>query len=417
MLKILKIICLTIFLFSFLAIKPVLAEEKQNFYFFYGNGCPHCAKEEKFLDKIEADYKNIAVKRYEIWHNLDNAKLFKEVAQKTGLHITGVPVLIIGDEIVTGYHSDETTGAEILSIIDRLETKECVDLVAPIADKESQIGICKHSCEQNDTKCIHDCGCGADIKDDTDSAKTISIPIFGPIEIKNLSLPALTFLIAALDGFNPCAMWVLLFLISLLLGIENRTKMWILGTAFVVTSGLVYFIFLAAWLNLFLFIGFIFWIRLIVGLVALGSGGYHLRDYWKNRDGQCKVTSSEKRKRVFDKLKRIVQEKNFWLAIVGIILLAAAVNLVELVCSAGLPAVYTQVLSLSNLAAWQYYLYLALYILIFMLDDLLIFVIAMTTLRIKAVSTRFIRWSGLVGGIIMLIIGILLLFRPGWLMF
>ena len=98
-------------------------------------------------------------------------------------------------------------------------------------------------------------------------------------------------------------------------------------------------------------------------------------------------------------------------------LLAAAVNLVELVCSAGLPAVYTSVLAMSNLATWQYYSYLLFYILIFMLDDLIVFILAMSTLQIKAISSHYTKWSGWIGGILMLIIGFLLLFKPGLLMF
>jgi len=245
--------------------------------------------------------------------------------------------------------------------------------------------------------------------------ETIRMPLVGEIKIKDFSLPLLTIIIGAIDGFNPCAMWVLLFLISLLLGIQDKTKMWALGTAFILASGAVYFLFLSAWLNLFLFLGFVFWMRIIIALVALGSGGYHLYDYYKNRG--CVVENSEKRRMVFDRIRRIIGEKKFWVALIGIVILAFAVNLVELVCSAGLPAVYTQVLTLSKLPVWQYYGYLLLYIFVFMLDDLLVFIIAMTTLQMKAVSSRYTRYSALIGGIIMLIVGILLIFKPGWLMF
>ena len=108
---------------------------------------------------------------------------------------------------------------------------------------------------------------------------------------------------------------------------------------------------------------------------------------------------------------------NFLIALVGIVLLAAAVNLVELVCSAGLPAVYTQVLILSGLPAWQYYVYLLLYIIFFMLDDLFVFFIAMSTLKMAFISAKYTRYSNAIGGILMLIIGILLIFRPDWLFF
>jgi hypothetical protein len=198
---------------------------------------------------------------------------------------------------------------------------------------------------------------------------------------------------------------------------ENRVKMWILGTTFIVTSGLIYFLFLAAWLNFFLFVGYIFWVRAMIGFLALGVGAYYLHDYRKNREGACKVTGGEKKKKVFERIKEVVQTKNFAFAMVGIMILAIAVNMVELVCSAGLPAVYTQVLSLSGFPVWQYYLYLIFYILIFMLDDLVVFGIAMITLRSIGLSGKYARLSHLIGGIIMLIIGILLLFKPEWLMF
>ena len=100
-----------------------------------------------------------------------------------------------------------------------------------------------------------------------------------------------------------------------------------------------------------------------------------------------------------------------------ILALAFAVNLVELLCSAGIPAVYTQVLALSNLPTWQYYAYLALYIIVFMLDDLFVFVVAMKTLQITGIGTGYSRFSHLAGGVVLLAIGALLLLRPEWLMF
>ena len=222
---------------------------------------------------------------------------------------------------------------------------------------------------------------------------------------------------AALDGFNPCAMWVLIFLISLLLGMANRKRMWILGSAFILASAAVYFAFMVAWLNILLFLGLIIWIRIAIGLVALASGGYHLKEWWVNREAYCKVTGSEKRQRIFARLKEITQNQKFYLALGGIILLAVAVNLVEAICSAGLPVVFTQILTLSNLSSFSYYAYILLYIFIFMLDDLLVFIIAMVTLKAVGVTSRFSRASNLIGGIVILILGVLLILKPEWLMF
>lgn len=247
--------------------------------------------------------------------------------------------------------------------------------------------------------------------------ESLTLPIIGTIQIANLSLPLLSVVIGLLDGFNPCAMWTLFFLISLLLSMKDKRRMWILGTVFIITSAFVYFLFLSAWLNFFLILGFLFWIRIIVGLVALGAGIYNLRDYYVNREGACKVTGSEKRRKTFDKLKSITHERSFILALGGIILLALAVNLIELVCSAGLPAIYTQILSLNTLSAWQYYSYILIYIFFFMLDDLFVFAVAMITLHAVGIQSKYARFSRLIGGILMLIIGVLLLFKPELLMF
>jgi hypothetical protein len=183
------------------------------------------------------------------------------------------------------------------------------------------------------------------------------------------------------------------------------------------TSGAVYFLFLSAWLNFFLFVGFIFWVRLAVAVVALASGAYHVKEFFTNKAGECEVVGSDGKKKTIERLKKIVSADKFYLALGGIILLAAAVNLVELVCSAGLPAIYTQVLALSDLPTWEYYFYLVLYITVFMADDMLIFIIAMMTLRLKGITSKYTRYSNIIGGIIMLLVGVLLIFKPGWLMF
>jgi len=364
---------------------------------FYGDGCPHCAKEEAFLDKLEEEFPNLVVRRLEVWYNQDNIKLMQETGKELGVNIRGVPFTVIGEETISGYLNDETTGSRIRNIIKEHSTTGCADLVGGILGTDGDGG---------DVVC-----------EDDKLPETIDLPFFGEIETKKWSLPLLTIVIGAIDGFNPCAMWVLLFLISLLLGMEDKKKMWTLGTAFIVTSAVVYFFFLAAWLNLFLFLGFIAAIRIIIGLVAVGSGGYHLKEWWSNRNATCRAVNEEKRKKIMDSLRRVTEQRTFWLALIGIIGVAFAVNLVELVCSAGLPAIYTQILSLSNLSTPVYYLYLLLYIFIFMLDDLAIFIIAMTTLQATGISTKYTHWANLFGGIIILILGILLIFKPGWVMF
>ena len=193
--------------------------------------------------------------------------------------------------------------------------------------------------------------------------------------------------------------------------------MWVLGGLFILTSGFIYFLFMAAWLNLLLFLGSLLLIRVVIGLVALGGGAWYLREFVLNKEEVCEVTAPEQRQRMFQRLRALAQERSFALAFLGILALAFLVNLVELICSAGIPAVYVQILTMSGLPAWQYYGYMLLYILVFMADDLVVFVTAMTTLRIAGLTAGYSRASHLIGGVVLVIIGALMLLRPEWLMF
>ncbi len=402
--KINKLILTIAVLFTTLVV-PVFAQDstlssngsdnKADLYFFWANGCPHCSHEEEFLKELEQKYPDLKIHYLEVTKDKKNIELLKSAGRELNANVSGVPFTVIGEQYFIGYNK-QTTGAAIEEAVQCALQNGCYNvvgsLVTPITPNPNQ-------------------------SEERTIPEKIELPLIGEMETKNISLPVLTIIIGALDGFNPCAMWVLLFLISLLLGMEDRKRMWILGSVFIVTSAFVYFLFMSAWLNLILFLGFIVWVRIIIGLVAIIGGGYSLKEYFTNKEAVCKVTNNEKRIKVFEKLKAVTQKQKLWMAIGGIILLAFAVNLVELICSAGLPAVYVQILTLTELPEWQYYAYLILYIFVFMLDDLFVFFVAMKTLQIAGITTKYTRASRLIGGIIMLIIGISLIFKPELLMF
>lgn len=395
-----KIIAISTLLFV-LSASSTKAEAPVNAYLFYGDGCPHCAKERQFFSSIKNKYPNLQIYEYEVYYNRDNSSLLQKIGQVLKADTGGVPFLIIGDKYFIGY-ADGITSVEIENRINECTKNTCSDSVASILGLSSQNDLPSNNNQKTEPAKNQD--------------KVIDT-FFGRLEISKFSLPVLTVVMGILDGFNPCAMWVLLFLISLLLGMENKRRMWILGVAFIIASASVYFIFMSAWLNLILFLGFVVWVRALIGLLALFGGGYNIKEFFSNKDSGCKVAGDEKRQRIFQKLKITISQNSFWLALGGIIALAFMVNLVELICSAGLPAVYTQVLALSDLAKWQYYLYILFYIFFFMLDDLFVFFIAMITLQMTGITTKYSRWSHLIGGILMLVIGLLLIFKPEWLMF
>lgn len=365
---------------------------------FWRVGCPHCERARTFLQAAAARDQGLRLHEYEINAGPQNRRAFARAVEHFAIANAAVPLIIVGDRHWVGYDDDATTGAEMLAAMHACRVTPCADAGAALfADAAVPPPVARTPTQA--------------------PPKTDRLPLLGEIEIASLSLPALTVVLAAIDGFNPCAMWTLLFLMGLLVGMPDRMRMWTLGAAFIVTSAAVYYLFLAAWLNLLLFLGMMLWIRIAVALVALAGGVIYLREFFVNPEALCKVTGGASRQRVLTQLRAIALEQRFWLALAGIVLLAVAVNLVEFVCSAGIPAVYVQVLTLNALPAWQYHGYLLLYILVFMLYDLLIFIIAMKTLQVTGLSGTYARWSHLIGGVLLLLIGLLLLFRPQWLAF
>ena len=390
-----------------LAVEPSLSEGKV--HIFASSTCPHCAKAKDFLKGLSIENPGLEIYHYDIGYS-NNARLMTELASELEIGSGAVPFIIVGDDHLVGYSSayDE----KIITMISQSIKNGSQDYVTKFI-KDSGIAPMVDELEETFIKDEQ----GEEIIEESEAEENLKLPIFGNIDLKTASLPVLTFMIALVDGFNPCAMWVLMFLISLLLGMEDKKRMWLLGFTFIASSAFVYFLFMVAWLNLFLFIGFISWVRISIGLVSLLIAYLYLKDFMKNKDGACQVDLGGNKQKIFGKLKIVSQRKNLLFALLGIIALAFAVNLLELVCSAGLPTVYTQLLSMSDLNTAQYYLYLLFYIFIFMLDDMVVFVLAMKTLHSVGLNGKYARYSHLIGGLLMLLIGIAMIFKPELIMF
>lgn len=368
-------------------------------HYFRAEGCPHCEDAGRFLRRLAESDPRIVIRSYEV--ELDDAgrETFTKVAEALKLTQMTVPFIVVGDWGIMGYHRDEWTGAEIERRITTCLVSACSDPVGTL--------LAQGALPENAAVTVLV----------TSIPEEIDIPLLGKVQTATLSLPALTIVLGALDGFNPCAMWALVFLLGMLLGVEDRKRMWILGLAFLAGSGLVYFLIMTAWLNALLAFGMVLWIRIAVGLVALCGAAYNLYDFFANPEVACHISESPNRRRILDRLKQMALKERLWPALVGVVLLAIAVNLIEFVCSAGIPAVYTQLLTLTLLPLWQYYAYLLLYIVVFMADDIAIFSVAVTTLQLTGLGTKYARASRLLGGLILGAIGLALLFRPQWLTF
>lgn len=367
-------------------IASIEASDKITIYFFHGDGCPHCAEESIFLNQLQDQYEDkINIVKYEVWHNSDNDILYSKVKSYLNTSARGVPFTVIGTKYFSGYTS--YVGEDITDAID-----DYINYV-PVEEKEDDISASEEKQEKEQT-----------------------IPILGKVNIKKVSIPIVAVILGFLDGFNPCAMWILLFLINMLFTMKNRKRMWILGITFLFTSAFVYFLAMLG-LNVVLSFTAVNWIRGLIGLVALIGGFINIRSYLKTKNDGCHIVDDKKRKKYFTKIKEFTSNQSFILALFGVITLAVSVNLVELACSAGFPTLFVEILNINNLTQTQDVLYILLYIVFFLLDDLIVFIIAMTTLKLTGISTKYNRMSHLIGGILMIVMGILLVLKPEWLMF
>ncbi len=388
--KIIRLLILT-FLFFLLIIPVNATENKPVLYLFYGNGCPHCKVELKFLNEYKDD---VTIIKKEVWYDSENQFLLEKVKEAYNIDKNGVPLTIIGNSYFLGF--SDSIQHKIERAIDYYIDKGSIDQVSLIAEGKLENEIIDEFNkleEENNKKLI------------------IDIPLIGKVDLKEISISSAAVLIGLIDGFNPCAMWVLLFLISMLLGIKDKKRMWILGLTFLVTSALVYMLIMFSWLNIVINISSSVIIRYLIGLIAIFGGVINLRSFYKTQNSGCSIVNDKKRKKIFHKIRKFTQEKSLVLALGGIMLLAVSVNIVELACSAGLPFVFTQVLAVNNISGISGLFYTSLYVIFFLLDDIVVFAIAMITMNITGISTKYNKYSHLVGGIIMLVIGLLLIFK------
>lgn len=399
------LITLLVSLFFFI---PVKAYENDDvtIYLFYRDGCPHCASEKAFLSSIDGKYK-FSLDKYEVWYDEGNQELYNKVINQLHVKRVGVPLTVIGETTIVGYSG--AVEGKIKRAIDYYHENEYVDVVSQIKSGEYVPKVI-----EDDEEVIDDFSKQEELSDDEN---TINVPIIGKINLKDVSLSTAALIIGLVDGFNPCAMWVLLFLLSMLIGMKDKKRMWIIGLTFLISSATVYMLIMLSWLNVIVSITTSIILRNIIAVVAIIGGIYNLVNFFKAKDSGCSVVDEKKRKVTFARIKKFTHEKSLILALIGTVALAFSVNIIELACSAGLPLIFTQLLAINKVTGVFAFMYILLYTFFFLFDDLVVFIIALKTMEVTGISTKYSKFSHLIGGILMLIIGILLILKPEILMF
>jgi hypothetical protein len=319
----------------------------------------------KWLESVQEKLPNLKIQKFEVWHNSDNKNRWQRRMIELKHEIQGVPTNIINDQVIVGF--DQTAIEQALGLA----------ITTPAHEKKS--------------------------------------PRWE--RYLDWSWPVMSFVLGLIDGFNPCAMWTLFMLISLLLVIDDTRKRWLIGGVFLATSGIIYGAALLAYLFGFQSITAIVatsmlqWVFRLVGLVAVIIGSITLRNA-KKSGIDCTIRDAGSKRQFHQQLTNILERKNFGLVLAGIAGLAISVNAVELLCSFAIPTAFTATLIALDLSLLEKLTGVLLYDLAYMLDDLIVFTIAMKTLSLKVFSPKITQVMQFAGGIILLLLGAVLLLKP-----
>lgn len=336
---------------------------------FVLEGCPHCAEAKKFMTALQRQRPQLQIVLRPIDTDPQAAEDLKRHSRRAGEWPPGVPTFVIDGRVYVGFVSAEETGPALLRLVDG----------------------------------------------DTSPPQTREVNGYGALNVERLGLPLFTIALGLIDGFNPCAMWVLLFLLSVLVRLRDRRRMALIAGTFVLTSGLVYYAFMAAWLNLFLVVGFSRPLRWLLAGIAIVIGVVNVRDALGERHGYTLSIPESAKPGLYTRMRDLVRNNRILSSLAGVTVLAVLVNFIELLCTAGLPAIYTAVLTQQELSVPAYYGYLGLYILAYIADDALMVMLAVLALGSRKLTAPAGRWLKLISGLVMLLLGVALLLFPQWL--
>ena len=363
-------------------------------YYFYSPTCPHCQAAKPFVEALAARSPWLELQKFPVKDNRENARFYYDTAQALGVEALSVPGFIYCRQVSIGYESATTTGAALERALEACRDARAANPAGASATAPVDPA--------------------ADGRELTAPATEVTLPLLGTVDAQALSLPVLTLVLAGMDAFNPCAFFVLLFLLSLLVHAKSRARMLVVGGTFVAFSGIVYFVFMAAWLNVFLVAGELRLITVAAGLLALTVAALNIKDYFWFKAGPSLSIPDAAKPGLFKRMREVVTEGSLGPMLVGTVLLAIVANSYELLCTAGFPMVYTLTLTRSHdLAGWQYYAWLAAYNLIYVLPLLAIVLVFTRTMGARKLTEAEGRILKLVSGFMMLGFGLVLLFAPG----
>lgn len=371
-----------------------VSAEQADIEVFVREGCPHCAKAKEFLAALRQERPELKIVIRDVSQEPAALERLKRIAERQHVAAVSVPAFKIGEQLIVGFSDEASSGQLIRDSLARPQNRKAMDASGSCMAEETLV-------------------CTADDSIPATKPESFAVNFFGhSVSLDQVGLPLFTLAMGLLDGFNPCSMWVLILMISLLAPMNKRSRMFAIAGTFIVVQGIAYFAFMAAWLNLFLLIGLSRASEIIIAALALLAGAINLKDFWTFGRGISLSIPDAAKPGIYARIRRILQAENLVAAIFGAVVLAVLVQIIEFMCTSGFPALFTRILTLQKLDSMGYYGYLLLYDLAYMFDDMVILALGVITLSQRRLQEKEGRWLKLISGLVMAGLGFYLLLIP-----
>ena len=365
--------------------------DKQNrtcLHFFYKEECPHCRNVEGYLEELEKDHE-VDINKYEVTSKPEK-EIFESFKGRYGLTTASYPIVFVGNKYFIGDTS-------IRNNLEK-EVSHCQNNSCP-CPAETTRGFTPYLPESRNVT--------------PEKQETIEVPFFGTIDLSTLSIYTTTSIIAFVDGFNPCSLWLITFLLGIVIHSNSRKKILAVGGTFLLVTGATYALFMAGLLNVFLYVGYLNWIQAIVAGVALIFAIVNIKDYFWYKKGISFTIPDKYKPKIFKNIRGIMNPRNSLIAtITGTTILALGVVLVELPCTAGFPLIWTNMIAQQQIAGLTFLILLGIYMLIYLIDELLVVGGVFWTMRMTRFEEKHGRVLKLIGGMIMLALGMVMIINP-----
>jgi len=383
--------------------------KKVKIEYFGRKDCKNCANLEKFLKELSAKRDDFEYVEHKIDKSKEEKAFFDETTSKLKL-VKGTPIIYIDGHIIQGFNTADTTGKEIESLINSGKTKDKILTLKEYLES-GQAG----NVSSNGAVCTGDMVCEVPgLTKGAENQVLVNIPIINKtVDLTNYSLFTMSLILGTIDGFNPCAMWVLVLFLTALIAVGNKVKMFRVAGLFIFAEAAMYFFILNAWIYAWDFVGLDKWVTPLVGIIGIAGGIFFIRNYLKKGDTlECEVTDFEQRAKISKKIKDIANKPFTLLTALAIIGLALSVNVIEFACSVGIPQTYTKILQINEVPFWTRQFYTFIYIIGYMIDDIIVFGFALMSVNKLQLTTKYSKWVNLFGGILMIILGLIMLIKP-----